>query len=60
MPQQGVQGTSLRPSWCISYGTRENYLQNFNQSIDGLVASQWIVAADGTRLKAEEAAKPPF
>jgi hypothetical protein len=58
--QQGIQESFPQAKLLQLYGTRENYLQKFNDAIDGLVAGKWIVAADGAKLKAEEAAKPPF
>lgn len=42
------------------YGTKEAYLQRFGQEIDNMVAGRWLMADDGARLKAEEAARPLF
>lgn len=37
------------------YGTRANYLALFDKGIDQAVSEGWLVAADGERLKQEEA-----
>ncbi len=57
---RGIQENFANEKLMGLYGTRENYLQKFNQSIDKLVAERWILPADGEKLKVEEAARPPF
>ena len=42
------------------YKSRTTYLQSFNHGIDRLIEGRWILAADGERLKMEEAQSPPF
>lgn len=58
--QMGIQENFPAAKLAQLYGTRENYLGKFGASIDALVAGRWVTAADGAKLKAEEAAKPPF
>jgi hypothetical protein len=58
--QQGIQENFPQARLVQLYGTRENYLQKFNSSTDRLVSERWITTADGVKLKAEEASKPPF
>ncbi len=58
--QQGIQENFSRDQLVRLYGTREAYLARFDASIDRVVTDRWITAADGAKLKAEEAAKPPF
>ncbi len=41
------------------YKSRSNYLKLFDTGIDRMVADQWIIAADGEKLKAEEARLAP-
>ena len=42
------------------YKSREYYLNLFNEGIDRMVAERFLLPADATRLKADEAAKPPL
>lgn len=58
--QMGIQENFPQAKLAQLYGTREAYLQKFNRGIDALVAGRWITAPDGVKLKAEEAARPPF
>jgi Alpha/beta hydrolase domain len=41
------------------YKTRDNYLKLFSKGIDKMIAERWIIAADGEKLKAEEAKLTP-
>lgn len=58
--QMGIQENFPQAKLVQLYGTREAYLRKFDASIDGLVSGRWITAPDGAKLKAEEAAHPPF
>lgn len=58
--QQGIQENFLAAKLLQLYGSREAYLAKFNAAIDADVAGGWMLAADGARYKAEEAAAPPF
>jgi len=42
------------------YRSPAAYLQRFDRGIDELIERRWISAADGKRLKTEEAEAPPF
>jgi hypothetical protein len=42
------------------YGSRAQYLQRFNASLDKAVAGRWISRQDAAKLKSEEAKNPPF
>ena len=42
------------------YGSREDYLKQFNEKIDEMVAGRWLLSAGGERLKAEEGTRPLF
>lgn len=58
--QMGIQENFPQAKLVQLYGTRAVYLRKFDAGIDGLVSGRWITAPDGVKLKAEEAAKPPF
>lgn len=58
--QQGIQENFPQAKLGQLYGTRATYLAKFDSSIDAAVAGRWLTAADGAKLKKEEAAQPPF
>jgi hypothetical protein len=58
--QMGIQENFPQAKLVQLYGTRENYLKKFDAGIDRMISDRWITASDGAKLKAEEAAKPPF
>ena len=58
--QQGLQENFPVEKLVQLYGTREEYLQRFNTSLDKLASERWITPDDAAKYKAEEAARPPF
>ena len=58
--QHGLQEPIPAETLRALYKTRAEYLKRFNQGIDRMVAGRWIVAADGEKLKEEEAQSAPL
>jgi hypothetical protein len=58
--QHGLQEPIPAEKLRALYKTRAHYLKRFDQGIDEMVARRWIVAADGEKLKDEEASSAPL